>query len=308
VDPFFVQFAHDHADVVAIEFHTWWPGSGDPFYQHNIPENTDRTNYYGVNATPWVWVDGIIEPNWVYSYATHNAAYNTRKGVPTSVSLSHAGSYDAGSGAVALTVSASTDAALPAGDYRLHAVLTESDLFWAAPNGIDVHDFIMRDMYPDAGGSSVSFSGGFPQSADAVVSFDAGAYEAANCEVVYFLQNNATKEVLQAAAVSLDALADQTAVGDLPTAARLGLNYPNPFNPKTVIPVSLDRGAELSLRIVDAQGRVLRSLHEGRLQAGAHEFQWDGKDEAGRILSSGVYLAQLRTASRVESRRLLLLK
>ncbi len=308
MDPFFIQFVYDHDDVVGIEYHTWWPGSSDPFYQHNIPENTDRTNYYGVNATPWVWVDGVIEPTWVYSYANHNAAYNARLGVPTGVSLSHSGSYDVGSGAVDLTVTASTDAALPAGDYRLHAVLTESDLFWSAPNGMNVHDFIMRDMYLDAGGTSVAFVGGYPQTAEAVVSFDASAYEDGNCEIVYFLQNNGTKEVLQAAAVSLDALADQTAAGDAPSAMRLGHNYPNPFNPQTVIPVSLDRGTDLSLRIVDAQGRVLRNLHEGQLPAGAHEFQWDGRDEAGATLASGVYLVQLRSAIRVESRRLLLLK
>ncbi len=303
-----MQFVADHDDVVAVEYHTWWPSSADPYHQHNIPENTGRTQYYGVNATPWVWVDGVVEPNWVYSYANHNAAYTTRKAVPTSVTLSHTGSYDSNTAMVNLTVTASTDAALPAGDYRLHAVLTESSLFWAAPNGMSNHDHIMRDMYPDENGTAVTFAGGLPQSDDASASFDVSGYDASNCEVVYFLQNLSTKEVLQAGAVSLDALADQTDVAEAPAAFRMGRNYPNPFNPNTVIPVSMDRGESVKLEVLDAQGRRVRMLHTGLLNAGDHEFRWDGNDDGGRAVASGVYMARFHTPMETRSMRLLLLK
>ena len=303
-----MQFVDDHSDVVAIEYHAWWPSSADPLYQHNTAENSGRIQYYGVNATPTVWVDGVVEPNWVYSYANHNAAYNTRKGVPTSVTLSHTGSYDSGTAMVDLTVTASTDASLPAGDYRLHAVLTESDVFWAAPNGIDIHDHVMRDMFPNQNGTPVSFGGGLPQMADATASFDVSGYDAGNCHVVYFLQNHSTKEVFQAGTVSLDELVDDTAVAEAPAAFRLGRNYPNPFNPTTVIPVSMDRGEPASLAIIDARGRRVRTLHSGLLVAGEHEFSWDGRDDGGAAVASGVYMAQLRTSVDLESMRVVLLK
>ena len=47
-----------HPEAGCVEYHTWWPGAGDPFYQYNIPENTDRTNFYNVNGTPTIKVDG----------------------------------------------------------------------------------------------------------------------------------------------------------------------------------------------------------------------------------------------------------
>ncbi len=308
MDPIFVQFVHDHADVFAVEYHTWWPGPADPFYQYNIPENTDRTNYYNVNATPWEWVDGVIEPVWVYTYERIEAAYNARKAVPTTVTLSRTGYFDEGTGSVDITVTASTDAALPAGDYRLHIVLTESELFWAAPNGMDWHDFIMRDMYPDAGGTPVTFAGGFPQVVEATAAFDASDLATENCDIVYFLQNFDTREVFQAGSVALADLADQTGVAEVPAGLRLGRSFPNPFNPRTVIPVSMEKDAAASLVIVDAQGRKVRTLHEGAISAGQHQYSWDGTDDGGTSVASGVYLAILHTAELRESQRLVLLK
>ncbi len=308
MDPIFIQFVQDHDDVFAVEYHAWWPGSADPFYQHNIPDNTARIQYYNVNATPWEWVDGVIEPVYPYTYGTIETAYNTRKNVPTSVSLSYTGLYTAGTGNVDITVTASTDAALPAGDYHLQVVLTESEIFWDAPYGLDYHEFIMRDMYPDAGGTAVSFAGGFPQTAAVGANFNASQYDDTNCAVVFFLQNDSTLEVFQAGSVTLDELADPTGVAEAPAVSRLGQNFPNPFNPKTVIPVSMAKGEDVELAIVDAQGRRVRTLLSGFMAEGHHEIIWDGTDDSGASLASGVYMAQLRGSVTQDGLRLLLLK
>lgn len=303
-----MQFVEDHSDVFAVEYHTWWPGPQDPFYQNNIPENTDRTNYYNVNATPWEWVDGIIEPTWVYTYERIEAAYLTRKNTPTSVTLSHTGYYDAPSGALSVTAAASTDENLPAGDWRLQIVLTESEIAWSAPNGIETHMDIMRDMYPDAGGTPVVFTGGLPQTVEATATFDVSPYDAMHCDVVYFLQNYSTKEVFQAGSVPVTDLGDMTGVASAAPAFQLGNVFPNPFNPKTTIPVTLPRGMHVHLEIVDAQGRLQRVLEDGSLPAGNHAFTWDGRDESGSIVASGVYLVRFASENKLETRRLMLLK
>ncbi|NOZ57370.1 MAG: T9SS type A sorting domain-containing protein [Calditrichaeota bacterium] len=70
-------------------------------------------------------------------------------------------------------------------------------------------------------------------------------------------------------------------------------NYPNPFNAQTVIRFSLDRPGRVQLRVYNVLGQVVKTLLQGHLPAGVHEVVWDGKDEAGRAVVSGVYIVQL---------------
>ena len=86
---------------------------------------------------------------------------------------------------------------------------------------------------------------------------------------------------------------------DLPIAtvspAVLGLAAePNPFGPMTSIRYELPRGARVGLVVLDATGRVVRRMADGETRAaGAHRLQWDGRDEGGRELASGVYRLRL---------------
>ncbi len=70
---------------------------------------------------------------------------------------------------------------------------------------------------------------------------------------------------------------------------------PNPFNPRTDLRFHLPHAARLSLDIVAPSGRRVLRLAAGRYPAGEHRFVWDGRDESGRALPSGVYLAKLTT-------------
>ncbi|MDZ7316493.1 MAG: T9SS type A sorting domain-containing protein [candidate division KSB1 bacterium] len=71
-------------------------------------------------------------------------------------------------------------------------------------------------------------------------------------------------------------------------------NYPNPFNSSTSVTFALNRPARISLEIYDAHGRLVRILlSETLVQPGRHELHWDGTDQEGRSLSSGVYFIKL---------------
>ena len=95
----------------------------------------------------------------------------------------------------------------------------------------------------------------------------------------------------------------------LPPAARLLPNYPNPFNSGTVIRFSLPASGAVELAIFDLVGQRVAALTRGVRQAGTHAVRWDGRDEAGRALASGVYLCRLRTGdAREETRKLLLVR
>ncbi|MBS1271936.1 MAG: hypothetical protein MAGBODY4_01072 [Candidatus Marinimicrobia bacterium] len=94
----------------------------------------------------------------------------------------------------------------------------------------------------------------------------------------------------------------------LPDKFALLQNYPNPFNPETVIRFELPRTAEVRLEIYDLRGRKVRTLLNEVKRSGNHEVTWDGTDEAGASLSSGMYLYRLSTPNRIMTRKMIILR
>jgi flagellar hook assembly protein FlgD len=74
---------------------------------------------------------------------------------------------------------------------------------------------------------------------------------------------------------------------------RLHPNFPNPFNPETTIRYDLSAGGPVSLRIYDSAGRLVRTLFEGRDTAGSKTARWDGTNDLGRPVASGIYFCRL---------------
>jgi flagellar hook assembly protein FlgD len=85
-------------------------------------------------------------------------------------------------------------------------------------------------------------------------------------------------------------------------------NYPNPFNNETIIKFNLRKPAEVSLTIYNILGQKVRTLVEGRSNAGSQTLSWDGKDDKGNDLSSGIYFYRLKAGELTETKRLVLLK
>jgi choice-of-anchor B domain-containing protein len=85
-------------------------------------------------------------------------------------------------------------------------------------------------------------------------------------------------------------------------------NAPNPFNPSTRIPFELTRGGRVTLDVYDVQGRRVRQVLNRVLPAGTHDAEWDGRDDTGRSVASGVYFYRMASLTRVETRRMVLLK
>ena len=94
-----------------------------------------------------------------------------------------------------------------------------------------------------------------------------------------------------------------------PVALTLLPNLPNPFNPKTSIRFGLPREEQVTLRVYDASGRLVRSLIEKETYpAGFHAMDWSGRDDRGRPLSSGIYFARLSAGGAQRSDKMVLLK
>lgn len=85
-------------------------------------------------------------------------------------------------------------------------------------------------------------------------------------------------------------------------------SVPNPFNPETSIRFSLPRSAEAALVIYDVTGREVVRLVKGRLEAGAHEVRWTGRDNGGHTVASGVYFARLSSEGQTATQKMVLMK
>lgn len=102
---------------------------------------------------------------------------------------------------------------------------------------------------------------------------------------------------------------------NLPKDISLSQNYPNPFNPSTAIQFSLKvQGSNsmqplpTSLVIYDILGRKVRTLLNEEMLPGDYQVIWDGKDDRGEVVGSGIYLYQLKSGSYTESREMIRLK
>ena len=98
-----------------------------------------------------------------------------------------------------------------------------------------------------------------------------------------------------------------------PLQTKLHANYPNPFNPETWIPYQLAEDAEITIRIYNTAGKVVRTLFSGH-QASGYYFSrsqaayWDGKNELGEQVASGVYIYELTTPTFKQTKRLVVIK
>jgi hypothetical protein len=81
----------------------------------------------------------------------------------------------------------------------------------------------------------------------------------------------------------------------MPGQFALEQNYPNPFNPSTIITLHLPQESKVNLVIYDVLGRAVRSLSANTFfHAGVHQLSWDGRDDSGNTLASGVYFYRLK--------------
>ena len=85
-------------------------------------------------------------------------------------------------------------------------------------------------------------------------------------------------------------------------------NYPNPFNPSTTIRFGLPEPSNVRLDVYDMTGKHIATLVSKRLSAGIHSVTWNGKDESGKAVASGVYLYRLETDKFIDSKRMVLTK
>jgi hypothetical protein len=105
---------------------------------------------------------------------------------------------------------------------------------------------------------------------------------------------------------------DPTEVGDETPAApetfKLLQNYPNPFNPNTTIEFQVPRTSDVTIKIFNILGREIYTLADRTFQPGQHSLLWNGLDNAGRPVSSGMYLYRIQAGDFVDVKKAVLIR
>jgi hypothetical protein len=89
---------------------------------------------------------------------------------------------------------------------------------------------------------------------------------------------------------------------------KLRQNYPNPFNPSTTIALDMPQKGEIELAIYNTKGQLVKNLFQGELPQGKHNFNWNGQDENGNAVSSGLYFYSATQGEKRQSRKMILMK
>jgi len=95
---------------------------------------------------------------------------------------------------------------------------------------------------------------------------------------------------------------------NIPASYSLSQNYPNPFNPETNIGFTMPKSGQLKLEIFNILGQKVRTLVDQYLKAGHKVVDWDGKDDSGKEVSSGMYLYRMTTPEFSQTKKMVLLR
>jgi hypothetical protein len=95
------------------------------------------------------------------------------------------------------------------------------------------------------------------------------------------------------------------AINEIPDKYQLAQNFPNPFNPRTTITFKLSQLSNIRLAIFDITGREVAALVDKELNAGSYQVSWEGMDNMGIKLSSGIYVYQLQAGNVIQSKKMI---
>jgi len=89
---------------------------------------------------------------------------------------------------------------------------------------------------------------------------------------------------------------------------KLQANFPNPFNPETTISFSIKEAGDVKLEVFNIRGQKVKTIIDNELSADNHQVVWNGKDDRGKSVSSGIYFYKIKTAHYTATRKMILMK
>ncbi len=306
-DPLLQAYINTKGDsIVTVKYHGSFPGF-DPMYNANPTQSAERyATYYGMNASPWLNVDGKVHHDvWPFTQANFDAAYYDRINIAPKVQIYVTDTRIAGD-TIQADVTVSVLENLPSGDYKLRVFAIEGLIDYGSPpgsNGVSKFKYVFRRAYPNTTGTTIPTTVGNYNFT--LKYLKEAAWQDTSIYTVAFVQNDgaANREVLNVTKagdnpVSIDPVSTIT-----PEKFNLYQNYPNPFNPATNIKFDIPKASRVKLTVFNTLGKEVAVLINEQLTPGQYNLSWNG---AG--VTSGVYFYRLETDGFMEIRKMMLIK
>ncbi len=303
-----------NASVVTLAYHVWWPAPGnDPMYLANTPPVQSRMTYYNnIGASgyaPRAYIDGFIDGT--SSYTGWPGAIEGRWLDFSPIGIILTGNRNGN--ILTLNAAINAEQVVNSSNWRVHWAIVESEISQPQNSGSGyvpfTHHYVHRNMYPDANGSPITISQGQTVNVPATITLNS-AWAAQNCRVIVFVQNNTDRKVQNAEYIEASTLT--TSVGepfnDVPTTFAISQNFPNPFNPTTTFDYAVSKQSFVAIKVYNLLGQEVRTLVSQEMSVGVHQTIWDGKDNVGAEVPSGLYLYKMIAGGFSETKKMMFLK
>lgn len=290
------------AKAVSIKYQVSWPGV-DPMNAQYPVAISSRVNYYSVGSVPYAIMDGEAVTGASYTGYPGNctqAKIDARYAVtsPFSINVSHTLNAAQDSIFISATITA-TQAFTGVSFLRGHIVLIEKHINFTSPPGSNGEtDFynVCRRMYPSQSGTGLPLTWNAGDDSTIIVkaAIPTYIYDINELAVVAFVQDNGTKEVLQAA-ISWSPVGIQDYVG-APSNINL---FPNPATDKVKVSFNLPNNSDVIVNIYNEVGVLVRTEKRSMMALGKQEMEIDIE-----MLASGMYVLELITGETKSTSRL----
>lgn len=298
------DFEAGNYNVAIIENH-----NGDPY----ATDTSDgRNSYYGISGFPTGIFDGVLR----YVGGNHSTSvfpaylplYQERATIKTPVTIQLFGNGNLQN--YNLQAKINKLANLPYQNLTLHVALTESHIQYAWQGQTELN-FVNRIMIPDLNGTPLSLHTAPIGITNVPLSFVFDpAWNIGTAELVAFIQNLDTKEVLQAYKIDLLEL-PPVANDDNVSPAHLTFlrqNSPNPFTTSTNIGYTLKQAAPVKIEIYNYKGQLVNTLVNENKAAGEYISSWNGLDMNNNPVASGIYFYKLTSGKFSSTKKMILLR
>ncbi|MGA3012487.1 MAG: FlgD immunoglobulin-like domain containing protein [Bacteroidales bacterium] len=292
-----------HGDTVAVvEYHAY--NSSDPYYNSYA---VARCAYYGITGFPTAFFDGLYSfiggSNNQSMYQYYLPLYQQSIAKKTAFEFYFTQTHFDSSYTV--TVYIHKLATFLNTNTVLQFVVTESHIAYHW-QGQDSLQFVERTMVPDANGTSVDMTNDTVKEIN--LNFTVGSsWVLQNLEVSAFLQDSNTKEIFNGNKAMLINLIT-TGIGEHNNSGEdmLVEAYPNPMVTRTTVPAIIDKEGSAIVNIYNFTGQKVKTLYDGNISSGRHDFIWNGTDDNNELLPDGVYFCRMIKDDNTYSQKILI--